>query len=201
MKMKHPMSSSPAERTVEAKLQPVSTPSLATVANFNAIEKHASVIDRWRADRSASREAGHSLADLKTQRILAETRIATTGLKIAEAQIKTALVSGSMMQIGALTTDLNAKTAAVEQRLTTASQGEIIAHLQNRAASVSAIRSMEQDGRIASDEASALVSYAEADAVEDIHRSRERTRKAKEAVETLHGFALQGIATAKDSLT
>ena len=185
---------------MDSRLEPTAPPSLATSANLVAIEKHTGILDRWRADRAASRQAGHSLAELKTARIQAEQRIATTAFKIAEAQIKTALVSGSMMQIGALTMDLNHKTAAVEQRLTSGSHGELIGHLQNRAASVGAIKALEQDGRISEQEATALTSFAQADAVEDINRSRERTRKAKEAVETLHGFALDGIARAKDSV-
>src|SRR5947208_3221559 len=138
MKLEHPMTFVPMERTMNTKLEPIAIPSLGGAVNFHALEKHTGLVDRWRADRAASRDAGHFLAELRTARIQAEARIATTGLKIAEAQIKTALVSGSMMQIGALTMDLNQKTAAVEQRLTTASHGELIAHLQNRAASVTA---------------------------------------------------------------
>jgi hypothetical protein len=182
------------------RLESVAPPSLAPHANLAVIERHTTIFDRWRADRVASRQAGYSLAEIKTARIQTNERIATTVLKIAEAQIKTALVSGSIMQIGALTMDLNNKTTAVEQRLTTGSQGELISHLQNRAASVAAIAQLEQNGQISAQEAAALISFAEADTVEDINRSRERTCKAKQAVEALHGFALDGIARAKDSV-
>jgi len=175
-------------------------PSLTSTPSFHALEKHTGMIDRWRADRTASREAGHHLADLRTAYIQAEAGIALTGLKIGEAQIKTALVSTAMVQIGALTTELNAKTASVEQRLTTGSHGELIAHLQNRAASVAAIKALERDGRVLPEEAEALISFAQADAIDDINRSRERTRKAKDAVEALHSFALDGIARAKNNV-
>lgn len=199
MKLDRNMNVTPLERT-DTKLEPIAPPSLANSANLIAIEKHTSLMDRWRADRAASRQAGHSLAELKTARILAEQRIANTALKIAEVQIKCALVSGSMMRIGALTADLNQKTAAVEERLTTGGHAELIAHCENRAASVNSFKGLEQQGRISSEESDAMTSFAQADLVDDINRSRERTRKAKEAVGALHGFALDGIARAKDSV-
>jgi hypothetical protein len=197
----HPnMNIRPVTRSTGSRLEPVTPPSLATHANVAAIERHTSVLGRWRADSVANRQASYSLAEIKTLCIQTNERIACTALKIAEAQIKTALVSGSIMQIGALTMDLNNKTAAVEQQLTTGGHGEFISHLENRAASVASIMELERSGRISTQEATVLTSFAEADAVEDINRSRERTLKAKQAVEMLHAFALEGIARAKESV-
>jgi hypothetical protein len=45
-----------------------------------------------------------------------------------------------------------------------------------------------------------MCSFAQADLVDNINRSRERTQKSKQAVGVLHGFALDGIARAKDSI-
>jgi hypothetical protein len=45
-----------------------------------------------------------------------------------------------------------------------------------------------------------VISFIQADATEDIKRSRQRTEEAKEAVAGLHQFALQGIAEAKNRL-
>jgi hypothetical protein len=200
MKLDHNMKVTQFERT-DTRLEPISPPSLAASTNLVAIEKHTNIFDRWRADRAASRQAGYSLAELKTAGIQAEHRIANTALKIAEVKIRCALVSGSLLQIGALTVDLNQKTAAVEERLTTGSHAEVIAHLENRAASVCSFKALEGEGRISSEEATVLASFAQVDAVDDINRSRERTRKAKEALGALHGFALDGIARAKDSVS
>ena len=51
-------------------------------------------------------------------RIQAKEKIVVTALQIAEA-----LISESIMQIGTVTMDLNQRTEAVEQQLTTGSQG------------------------------------------------------------------------------
>jgi hypothetical protein len=199
MKLDRNMRVTPLDRNSET-LEPSTPLSLSNSTNLIAIEKHTRLLDRWRADRAASRQAGYSLADLKTQRILAEQRIANTALKIAEVQIKSALVAGSMARIGALAADLNQKTAAVEERLTTGNHAELVAHCENRAASVASFKSLEQQGRISPEEATALTSFAQGDLVDDINRSRDRTNKAKEALGALHGFALDGIARAKDSV-
>src|ERR1700733_2943140 len=111
MKLDRNMHFTPFDRTEPP--VPVTQPSLATATNLVAIERHASIFDRWRAGHAASRQAAQSLAELKTERVLAEGRIAGTALKLAEVQIKSALVASSMMRIGALAADLNQKTAAV----------------------------------------------------------------------------------------
>lgn len=194
--LKHPVRTS----LVSQALEPVSPPSLSKATNFHALERHTGFFDRRRANRVGSRAASGLLADLKTAVVQADYEVALTVLSIAKTKIKTALVSSSIMQIGPLTIDLNAKTAAVHERLTSANSGELVTHLQNRAASVASIKSMERDERVSADEATALIAFADADAVDDINRSRERNRKAKDAVEALHNFALDGIARAKDNI-
>jgi len=100
-------------------LEPVTRPSLAvsTSASLRPIEKQAGLVNRWYAGLEASREAGRSLADVRTQQVQADARIASTAVKLGEAQIKSALVSSSLVAIGALTLDLGRKTAAIDAPL------------------------------------------------------------------------------------
>ncbi|MCK1471182.1 MULTISPECIES: hypothetical protein [unclassified Bradyrhizobium] len=202
MKLDHNMQAVPMESATSPQLEAVTRPSLAmsTSTSLRPIEQQAGLIDRWRAGREAGRQAGRSLADLRTEQVLAQARVGFTALKLAEAQIKSALVSSSLVAIGALTLDLGRKTAAIDARLTTSGQGEVVAHMQNRAASASDIKGLEQNGRISADEANALMSFAQADAINDINRTRDRMQKAKDVIGTLHGLALDGITRAKDSI-
>jgi len=199
MKLDRNMHFTPFDRTEPP--VPVTQPSLATATNLVAIERHASIFDRWRAGHAASRQAAQSLAELKTERVLAEGRIAGTALKLAEVQIKSALVASSMMRIGALAADLNQKTTAVEERLTTGNHAEIISHIERRAESLSVFKTLEQEGRIAADEAAAMCAIAQADLADNINRSRERNQKSKEVIGVLHDFALDGIVRAKDGIS
>ncbi|MCK1471213.1 MULTISPECIES: hypothetical protein [unclassified Bradyrhizobium] len=202
MKLDHNMQAVPMGSATTAQIEPATRQSLAmsASASLRPIEEQAGLLDRWRAGREAGRQAGRSLAGLRTEQVLADARVGFTALKLAEAQVKSALVSSSLVAIGALTLDLGRKTAAIDARLTTSGHGEAISHMQSRAASVSDIKVLEQNGRVSADEAIALRSFAEADAIDDINRSRDRMQKAKDVIGTLHGLALEGINRAKDSV-
>ena len=202
MKLDYNMQAVPTGSAAGVHSEPATQASLAasTSTSLRPIERQAGLVGRWRAHREVGWEAGRSLAGLKTEQVKAQERIGYTGIKLAETQIKSALVSSSLVAVGALTLDLGRKTAAIDARLTTSGHGEVIAHMQNRAASVANIKALEQSGRMSADEASALTSFAQADAVDDINRSRDRMHKAKEVIGTLHDLALDGINRAKDSV-
>lgn len=200
MKLDRNMNAVPMGATKTGVMLEPARSSLVPSASVMSIENQTGLVDRWRARREASRQAGRSLTVLKTEFVLAQTRIGLTALKLAEAQTKSAMVSSALVQIGALTLNLNQMTTAVEQRLTTGGHGEVISHMENRAASTTEIKELEKNGRISADESTALMSFVQADAVDDINRSRERTLKAKDAVGMLHGLALEGITRATDNV-
>jgi hypothetical protein len=112
----------------------------------------------------------------------------------------TALTAAATTQIGALLLDLNARTAAVQLRLTSASSGELTAHLQNRKETVAAIKEMTSDGDVTADESAVLIALAASNATDDIERSLRRSVRTKEAVDALYDVALGGVAGPKNDV-
>ena len=104
----------------------------------------------------------------------------------------THLIATTTTAIGAELLDLDARTSAVQQRLTTASSGELVAQLNNRKATANALRAMIDDGDVAAEESAALVASLYSDTTDDIERSRRRTSRSKDVIERLHDLALDG---------
>lgn len=171
-----------------------------TIANdVRALRNKASLWQRLGARAAASTAAGQELARVEVTRIRVEGSVALTALKVAEAKIKTAVVSAAMPQVGALAVALNSQTASVDQALTNASAAEVATHLSNRSGNLALSRELRDSGKISADESAALEAFAINDATLDIERSRSRMAEAKQAVAYLHDFALASIAKAKIS--
>lgn len=145
-----------------------------------------------------SKNAGNAIITIEREKIKSETNIALTSLKLGEATIRSALVANAMPQIGAITTQVNMRTTAVDQQLTNGCAAQTYTHVSNRDANVKTVKSLQSDGKINAEEAEAIISFLMNDAAEDIRASRKRMLQAKEAVSALHEFALTGIAKAKD---
>jgi hypothetical protein len=108
------------------------------------------------------------------------------------------MVANTMPQIGALTTRLNANTAAVNQALTNGGLGETATHMNNRSENIKLFSELKREGKIDDEEEQVLISFAKADACQDIQRTRQRTEEARNAVDALHASALAGIAQSQD---
>jgi len=147
--------------------------------------------------RATSKAAGNALTRLELMKIEGEEDIARTGISLAVATIKTAMIANAMPAIGALTTRLNAATTAVDQALTNGGLGEISTHMNNRDANTKLFQELKAEGKIVVEEEAILAGFAEEDAAKDIERTRVRTAEAKEAVEMLHSFALSGVVSSK----
>ena len=147
-----------------------------------------------------SKAASEALKTIELEHVRAEANIALTGLKLSEVSIRSSMIGNFMPSIGALTTRLNAATTAVDQALTNGAAAEVYTHLSNRAANNKMTNELHSSGKISKDEAEVLNSFAQADATDDIESSRRRMTEAKEAVSSLHSFALKGIADAKDRI-
>lgn len=173
---------------------------LEVAADTTKLKENTGFLTKLEARGAISRANGDGLVRVETAKANARANIQITGLNIAEAQIRSALVGGAMPQIGALTTRLNAATAAVDQALTNGAAGEVYTHLANRAANVGFANDLLSAGKINSEERDVIVNLSQADASDDILRSRERMKKAKDAVDALHGCALEGIERAKEML-
>jgi hypothetical protein len=107
------------------------------------------------------------------------------------------MVANAMPQIGSLSTRLNSNTAAVNQALTNGGLGEIATHMHNRSSNMCLFSELKKEGKITSDEQDALNSFAEADAVSDINRTRVRTEEARTAVDALHACGLTWIVSSQ----
>jgi hypothetical protein len=169
--------------------------------DLSTLRSQTGFLKKIGVDLATSDAAGEGLKKVLIEQVNAETNIALTGLKLTEAAIRTSMVANAMPQIGALTTRVNAATTSVDQALTNGSAAETFTHLTNRAANIGLANELRGANKITQDEAEVIVSFAEADAAEDIKRSRERMGEAKEAVAGLHQFALKGIADAKNRLS
>jgi hypothetical protein len=176
-------------------IQPASLPEAG--ADASSLRAKTGLVQRLGAAITTSRAAGEALKRVETERVRVETSVALTGLKLAEAKIKTALVSAAMPQIGALALSLNAATMSVDEGLTNGAAAEVISHLRNRTENANLAAELQGDGAITSEEAATLRSFVDHDAATDIESSRSRMVEAKDAVRTLHAYALASIAQSK----
>lgn len=175
--------------------------SVETSGDLSALREQTGFLKKLAVNRAVSLAAGEGWQKIRLAQVNAETNIALTGVSLAEAAIRTSLVANAMPQIGALTTRVNAATTAVDEALTNGSAAETYTHLSNRAANIGLANELRSANKITQEEADVVISFAQADAAEDIKRSRERMSEAKEAVAGLHEFALKGIAEAKNRLS
>lgn len=175
-------------------------PAPALDCDVSALRAKTGMLQKLNVALATSKAAGQSLIKVSEEQIQAEANIAITSLKLAEASIRASLVGSAMPQIGALTTRVNAATASVDQALTNGAAGEVYTHFSNRAANLTLFDELLKEGKITPQEAEILISFANADAAEDINRSRLRKDEAKEAVAALSGFAIAGIEASKNRL-
>ena len=168
--------------------------------DLSALRQKTGVLSRLKVSLATSRAAGEALKSIEIEKVRAEANIALTGIKLAEAAIRASLVGNAMPQIGALATRVNAATTAVDQALTNGAAAEVYTHLTNRTSNVNLANELHGSGKINKEEAAVLTTFAQADASEDIERSRRRMADAKEAVAALHSFAVKGIADSKDHI-
>lgn len=180
---------------------PESTISIGNSGDLSSLRQKTGALKKLDVKWATSRAAGEELKKVQIEQMKAEGNIAFTGVKLGEAAILTAMVANAMPQIGALTTRVNAATTAVDQALTNGNAGETYTHLSNRAANVQLANDLRISGKISSEEAEVVISFAQADAADDVNRSRQRMADAKTAVSSLHEFALKGIAAAKNKLS
>ncbi len=169
-------------------------------ADTTKLKENTGFLTKIEAKGAISRANGDGWLRVEKAKANARANIAITSLNIAETQIRSALVGAAMPQIGALTSRLNAATAAVDQALTNGAAGEVYTHLSNRSANVGFANDLLSAGKISSEERNVIVSFSQTDASDDILRSRERMKKGKDAVDALHGCALEGIERAKEML-
>ena len=169
--------------------------------NLSSLRENLGLLKRLDVKMATSRAAGDHLKIFEREQVKSKTNIALTALKLAEVAIRASMVGNGMAQMGTLTTRLNAATTAVDQALSNASAAETFTHLSNRDANINLMQELQQNGKITKEEAQVVISFAQADAAEDIQNSRKRMMEAKEAVQSLHEFALKGIAEAKNHLT
>lgn len=185
--------------------RPVETPSaevsIGKTGDLSALRQKTGIFKRLDVALATSHAAGEALKKVQVEQIRAEANIAMTSLKLTEAAIRASLVGNAMPQIGALATRVNAATTSVDQALTNGNAAETFTHLSNRQANINLANELHNNNKITKDEADVVISFAQADAAEDIKRSRERMAEAKEAVAGLHQFALNGIADAKNRLS
>jgi hypothetical protein len=173
---------------------------LETAADTTKLKENTGFLKKLEARGAISRANADGWLRVETAKANARANIAITSLNTAETLIRTTLVGGAMAQIGASTTRLNAATAAVDQALTNGAAGEVYTHLSNRAANVGFANDLLSAGKINAEERNVIVNFSQTDASDDILRSRERMKKAKDAVDALHGCALEGIERAKEML-
>lgn len=173
---------------------------LEAAVDTTKLKENTSLIRKLKARGAISRANADGYVRAETALADARANVAITAVGIAETQIRSALVGAAMPQIGALTTRLNAATAAVDQALTNGASGEVYTHLSNRATNVAFANDLLGSGKVNNEERDVIVSFSQADANDDILRSRNRMKTAKDAVDALHGCALEGIERAKEKL-
>lgn len=180
----------------------VNQPPASLEANVDTtkLKENTGLISRIKANGAISRANAVGLVRAETALADARSNVAITAVKISEAQIRSQIVGAAMPRIGALTTRLNSNTAAVDQALSNGAAGEVYTHLSNRAANVGFANDLLSTGKINAEERDVIVGFSQTDASEDILRTRERMTKAKDAVDALHGCALEGIERAKEML-
>ncbi len=164
------------------------------------LKENTGLLSKFKVRGAISRANADGWLRAETALANARANVAITAVNISETQIRSALVGAAMPQIGALTTRLNAATAAVDQALTNGAAGEVYTHLSNRAANVAFANELLGAGKVNGEERDVVVNFCQADASDDILRSRNRMKTAKDAVDALHGCALEGIERAKEKL-
>lgn len=185
-------------KTVLGDQRAVNTPS--ADRELTSLREKSGLIQRFSADRSASRAAGGALKLLQVEQITAEANVALTTIKLAEVKIRTSLVADSMRVIGAVTVRLGTATSAVNLALSESGQGAMYAAMATRQQGRDLFKDLQQKGHINTEEYELLCGLVDQDAAGDIQRVRSRTADAKQAIDGLHSFAQQGIADAKDKL-
>lgn len=175
--------------------------SLADSSDLSTLRQKTGILKKIDVAFATSHAAGKGLKAVQIGQVEAETNIALTGLKLAEAAILTSMLANAMPAMGALTTRVNAAITSVDQALTNGVMAEVYTHLRNRAQNIGLATELRASGTITPDESEVIASFAQADAASDIQRSRERMTDAKAAVSALHEFALKGIADTKNRLS
>lgn len=168
--------------------------------DLSSLREKTGFVSRIKANIATSKAAGKAIKEIEVEKVQAEARIAFTAIKLGEAAIRAALVGSAMPKIGALATRVNAATTAVDQALTNGAAAEVYTHINNRTSNVNLANELHTSGKINKEEKEVITSFAQADAAEDIERSRQRMADAKEAVATLHGFTVKGIADSKNNI-
>jgi hypothetical protein len=170
---------------------------VADTVDVSSLRMKAGPLSRIGAALKASAAAGTELGGVEVARVRVLAGIARTGLALAEAKIKTAMVAAAMPEIGALTVNLNARTTAVDQALTNGTAAELITHIENRSATLAINRDLREQNKATEEEVAGLDACANADATRDMESSRQRQAQAKEAVQRLHGMALSSLSNVK----
>jgi len=173
---------------------------LETAVDTTKLKENTGLLRKITAKSAISRANAHGWLRAETALADARANVAICAVNIAETQIRSEIVGAAMPQIGALTTRLNASTAAVDQALSNGAAGEVYTHLSNRAANIAFANDLLGTGKVSKEERDVIVSFSEADASDDILRSRTRMKVAKDAVNALHSCALEGIERAKEKL-
>lgn len=174
--------------------------SLASSSDLTNLREKAGFIGRLNASGETKKAAAAALQAVQVGQVQAEKNIQLTSLKLAEASILTSMVGNALPAIGALTVRVNAATTAVDQALTNGAMAETYTHLKNRGANIALAKELRTNAQISIEEEEVIVSFAQADAAQDIQSSRQRMSEGKEALGALHKCALGWIAAAKDKL-
>lgn len=164
------------------------------------IGKQASTLSHWKANWAASKVAADGLKQLRERKVQSLTNLGVQAINLAETALSAAQLANALPAIGALSTQANAATAAVDQSLTNASVAEFYTHMSNRSNNMMLTQDLLQAGKITTEEATILNEMASEAAINDIQRSRERMLMAKDTVASLHEHAIKQIHLAKTRL-
>lgn len=171
-----------------------SNPQLAT------IEKNAGVLGRVSANWNTRGAASDALTEIRKTQINALKDVQKTGIALATATIKAAMVAEAMPALGTLTTRLNMATGSVDQALTNSAAVETYTHFTNRQQNLDMVASLLAAGKMTAEEAELINEQVRADSYTDINRTRARQEMAKETVAAIHSFGVAHIQNAKDGL-
>lgn len=175
-------------------------PSISKSSDLSALKEKTGIVSRMRTKLATSRAAGEALRNIERERIREQASVELTAIKVASTAIRAAILGNAMPTIGALTTRLNAATAAVDQALTMGNSAEVATHMFNRTRNLATVDELQRDGKITGEESDAMKSFAHEDAYEDIKSSRHREAAAKQAVATLYDCALKNLTETQQIL-
>jgi hypothetical protein len=142
---------------------------------------------------AASHVAFEGLVAINDAKIKGETQIALIAEELARKEFITTMVSNAMINLGALTTQLNLNTAAVDQAITNGILSESATHVNNRDGNKQLFFALKSQGKITPEEYEQFCRLAESGAIGDIERSMARGDAARNVVETIHSLALKGM--------